>query len=181
MAGLTLVTGGARSGKSDFALERVRMYDARPKRFIATAVACDQEMQARIAAHRRQRGDGFETVEAPYTLEKELAGLRPGSAVIVDCLTVWLGNLFYTYEDDTGAIESRIHELCAVCETLAAWSCGCVYMVTNEVGWGLVPPDAASRRYRDYAGMLNKEVAARAGQVYLCVSGIPMCVKGNRI
>lgn len=166
-----LLTGGARSGKSRHAL---RLAEAVPGTidFLATAEAGDDDMRERIARHRAERGPRYRTTEAPLAIEAALAGLAPGGAVIVDCLTLWCANLLFAGLDDA-AMEARFAALPAA---LAAPGRP-VFVVTNEVGLGIVPGDALSRRYRDCLGRLNQEVAARADVVTFMVAGLPMVVR----
>jgi adenosylcobinamide kinase / adenosylcobinamide-phosphate guanylyltransferase len=168
---VTLLTGGCRSGKSRKALEVASAFTH--KAFIATAEPIDEEMDARIAAHRRERGDGFITVEEPVDLAGAIRALPDRIEVaIVDCLTVWLGNLMYRVQD-LGEREAFVSEFI---DALKAPPCDIV-IVTNEVGMGIVPSDALSREYRDLAGGLNQKVAVAAGRVIFMVSGLPIVLK----
>jgi adenosylcobinamide kinase/adenosylcobinamide-phosphate guanylyltransferase len=174
MRAVTLVTGGARSGKSRYAMELALAY--RRRVFVATATAFDGEMADRIARHRRERAERFTTVEAPLDLAGALAALPPATDVaLVDCLTVWLGNLFERHGAETESFE----EVAAFLRAIEAPPCDLV-VVTNEVGMGIVPENALARRFRDVAGRLNAEVAARADRVAFMVCGVSMHVKGNR-
>jgi len=171
MPRVTLLTGGGRSGKSAHALRLAEPF-AR-KAFIATAEAFDDEMRARIARHKEERDARFLTIEEPLDLAGAIRGLEGrADVVIVDCLTVWLGNLMH-HRGPERAHYDEIEELLAV---LATPPCE-VILVTNEVGMGIVPIDAMTRRYRDLAGIINQRVAARADAVVLMVSGIPMVIK----
>lgn len=169
-----LVTGGARSGKSTWALQQaLALAPDGPIGFIATAQALDDDMRARIAAHQAERDARFQTFEAPIDLGAALADPRP-AAFIVDCLTLWCSNvLFATPEPDVAAFDAACADLLAA---LAAAGRP-VFVVTNEVGLGIVPADALSRTYRDWLGRLNQRVAARAGRVTLLVAGLPVAVK----
>jgi adenosyl cobinamide kinase/adenosyl cobinamide phosphate guanylyltransferase len=164
---LTLVLGGARSGKSRHA-EALVTGQAPPWVYIATAQAFDDEMHARIAAHRSRRPEGWRTVEAPLDLAEALAaaGERP---VLVDCLTLWLSNLMLGEAD----LAARI---AAFERALAARKAPTV-VVSNEVGLGIVPDNALARAFRDQAGLLNQRIAARAGRVLFVVAGLPIVVK----
>lgn len=169
-----LVTGGARSGKSTYALQQaLALAPAGPVGFVATAQALDDDMRARIVAHQAERDARFLTFEAPVDLGAALADPRP-AAFIVDCLTLWCSNvLFSRPEPDAAAFD-------AACATLTAQLAACgrpVLVVTNEVGLGIVPADALSRTYRDWLGRLNQRVAARADRVTLLVAGLPLVVK----
>jgi adenosylcobinamide kinase/adenosylcobinamide-phosphate guanylyltransferase len=169
---VTLVTGGARCGKSRYALSLLEPY--RRKAFIATAEALDEEMRDRIAAHQAERGPGFVTVEAPIELAEAVRRL-PGDieAGVVDCLTVWLGNLLHVFGEDDDATGARLE---ALVEVLHAPPADLV-VVTNEVGWGIVPENPLARRFRDLAGRLNQQAAAMAHEVVLMVSGLPLHLK----
>ena len=173
MASVILVTGGARSGKSTFALQQA-LQRPEPRKFIATAVACDDEMRRRIENHRHERTGQFSTVEAPYQLAEAVAGLPRETAVAcIDCLTVWLGNLLFRFETEPYRMEQEIEAFLSALETAP---CDLV-IVTNEVGYGIVPENAMARRFRDDAGALNRRIAQIAQNVYLCVCGIPVTVK----
>ena len=167
---LTLVTGGARSGKSSWAEGLAKASD-RPRRYIATAQAFDTEMQDRIARHRDQRGTGWTTVEAPLELAAALAQARPGEVVLVDCLTLWLTNHMLAG-----------HNLPAQAGQLAQALAACpapVIAVTNEVGWGIVPENALARAFRDEQGRLNQRLAAEAELVVGVMAGLPLVLKGK--
>jgi len=168
--GITLVLGGARSGKSAFA-ESLCADFARAV-YLATAEAHDDEMRARIAHHRERRGADWVTVEEPLALGAALAAhAAPGAVVLVDCLTLWLANLM-------GAGRDLDREAAALVESLPALA-GPVVMVSNEVGWGIVPDNPAARAFRDAAGRLHQAIAAHATRVYLVVAGIPTTIKDH--
>ena len=171
MKSITLVTGGSRSGKSKHALELAASYNN--KAFIATAEATDDEMRARIERHRRERDPSFRTWEEPIDLVVALKSLPGNTEVaVVDCLTVWLGNLFYR--------EKINNETCPEIEAflgiLEAPPCHLI-LVTNEVGMGVIPADTATRLFRDTAGSINQILAELAHEVIFSVSGIPMRIK----
>lgn len=166
---LTLVLGGARSGKSRHAEELVERLPG-PWSYIATAQAYDEEMAERIALHRSRRGDGWQTLDAPHDLADALNGLPAGRPVLIDCLTLWLTNRMLAEAD----VEA---EGAALAEVLAGRE-GPTIVVSNEVGLSIVPENALARRFRDAQGRLNQMVAARAGTVIFMVAGLPMRVKG---
>ena len=171
MKRIILVTGGSRSGKSKHALELAASYNN--KAFIATAEATDDEMQARIERHRRERDPSFHTVEEPVNLEGALKSLPEETEVaILDCITVWLGNLFYREKITDGTCP----EIDAFLGILEAPPCHLI-LVTNEVGMGVIPADGATRLFRDTAGSINQILAERAHEVIFSVSGIPMRIK----
>jgi adenosylcobinamide kinase/adenosylcobinamide-phosphate guanylyltransferase len=167
-----LVTGGGRSGKSRYALERASGYGR--KGFVATAEAFDDEMRLRIAKHQAERGDDFRTVESPVALADGIRSLAgEADVVVVDCLTVWLGNLMHKQEPLVGGLpEGLVHLLALLADPPMD-----VILVTNEVGLGIIPGDALSREYRDLAGIMNQRVAAVAGEVVLVVCGLPLVLK----
>ena len=169
-----LITGGARSGKSTYAenLALRLCNDSSRRCYIATAEAFDDEMKSRIKAHQDRRAGQFFTVEAPVELGKAITDVcdgRRADVILVDCLTVWTGNLLY-YE--------RLEEKERLLSALKAATCD-VILVTNETGMGIVPDNALSRRFRDEAGFVNQAVAAIADNVVLMVCGLPMSVKGT--
>jgi adenosylcobinamide kinase/adenosylcobinamide-phosphate guanylyltransferase len=168
-AGLvTLVLGGARSGKSRYA-EWLIGTCPQPWIYIATAEAKDDEMAERIAAHKARRDAGWQTVEAPHNLADALAAAPEGSAVLVDCLTLWLSNLMAGAFD----IEAQTARLLQALADRA----GPTVLVANEVGLGIVPDNALGRRFRDAQGLLNQRVAAQAARVIMMVAGLPVAVK----
>lgn len=164
---VTLVLGGARSGKSVYA-ERVVTALPSPWVYVATAQAFDDEMRARIAAHRARRAAGWVSVEEPIDLSRALAdaGARP---VLVDCLTLWLTNLMLGGHDivpATAALDAALNRRSAT-----------TVLISNEVGLGIVPDNALARAFRDEAGRLNQHLAQRADTVLFLVAGLPMRVK----
>lgn len=167
---LTLVLGGARSGKSCYA-EAAVMASPPPWVYVATAEPFDDEMKARIAEHRSRRGEPWQTVEAPLDLAGAIANAPASAIVLVDCLTLWLSNLMFKGRD----IDAETQRLEAALAARAASS----ILVSNEVGSGIVPDNAEARRFRDLQGRLNQRMAARAGRVVLLVAGLPMFVKGQ--
>lgn len=166
---LTLVVGGARSGKSAFA-EQLVTATGRPRRYIATAEAWDDEMRDRIARHLAQRGQAWTTVEAPLDLPAALATTRPGEAVLVDCATLWLTNHLLA-DHDLAAEAARLIAALVACPAP-------VIVVSNETGWGIVPDNALARRFRDAQGRLNQRLAAEAQLVVTVIAGLPLVLKG---
>jgi len=170
---LILVLGGARSGKSALAerqvLQAARQAGQSPV-YIATAQAWDDEMRARIAEHRAQRdGQGWQTIEEPMALAGTLSALPAGQPVLVDCLTLWLTNHLLA-ESDLDAQGAALIE--------AFGRPGVTVAVANEVGLGIVPDNALARRFRDAAGRLNQQLAARADTVVFTAAGLPLVLKG---
>lgn len=169
-AGLMLVLGGARSGKSSFAEKMVRESGLAPV-YIATAEAGDAEMGERIARHKQGRGPGWHTVEAPRELDAALRDhALEGRAVLVDCLTLWLSNLMLAGAE----VEARSRMLRETLRRLP----GLVVLVSNEVGLGLVPDNPLGRRFRDAQGRLNQTVAAESKAVVFVAAGLPLYLKG---
>ena len=169
---LTLVLGGARSGKSRYAESVIADLPPQwqpPWVYVATAEAGDAEMSERIAAHRARRGPNWRTVEAPRDLPVALQAAQ-GQAVLVDCLTLWLSNLVLA--------EADIDTQTALLQQALAAATAPVVLVANEVGFGLVPEYPLGRRFRDLQGILNQRIAASADRVVLVVAGIPLAVKG---
>jgi adenosylcobinamide kinase/adenosylcobinamide-phosphate guanylyltransferase len=164
---LTLILGGARSGKSAMA-ERLLQVLPPPWTYIATAGALDEEMRERIAQHRRRRGEGWRTLEAPLDLAEALGAEGP---VLVDCLTLWLTNVMLAERD----LEASIVAL----EAALAGRRAPTVLVANEVGLGIVPEHPLGRRFRDEAGRLNQRLAACASRVLFMVAGLPLAVKGS--
>jgi adenosylcobinamide kinase / adenosylcobinamide-phosphate guanylyltransferase len=167
---LTLVVGGARSGKSRFA-EGLIAATGRPRRYIATAEAWDDEMRDRIAQHQADRAEGWTTVEAPLDLPAALASARKNEAVLIDCATLWLTNHLLADHDIPAQTDALIVAL-AACPAP-------VVIVSNETGWGIVPENALARRFRDEQGRLSQRLAAAAGLVVTVIAGLPMVLKGQ--
>lgn len=170
---VTFVLGGARSGKSSYAqvvTEATAEGTGRPPVMIATAEALDDEMAARIASHRRERGDAWRTVETPLDLAAAVRALVPQEAAAVDCLTLWLSNLIFAERDVDAATDEL---LAALRETTAQ-----LVLVSNEVGMSLVPENALARKFRDAAGRLNRRVAQHADHVLVMFCGLGVPLKG---
>jgi adenosylcobinamide kinase / adenosylcobinamide-phosphate guanylyltransferase len=201
MARIVLVTGGGRSGKSTYA-QRLAQDLSGPRMYIATATPFDQELAERIAAHRRSRGEEHwsGTIEEPLALTRAIRDAAAFPTVLVDCLTVWVGNLMWSAEQASasgglpgGAPPSGVlgvgappgggpseASVAAACDDIVA-SCrehdGTVVLVTNEVGLGIIPENPAARLYRDLLGRCNQVIAAAADTVILMVAGLPIVVK----
>ncbi len=169
---VTLVLGGARSGKSRHAetLLRALAPPGGAMLYVATAEALDAEMRARIAAHRAQRGADWITLDVPLDLAASLRReARAGRAVLVDCLTLWLSNLMQAARD----VAAETRDLCAA---LAQVDCP-VVLVANEIGLGIVPDNALARAFRDHHGRLNQGIAAAADRVVFVAAGLPLTLK----
>jgi len=163
----TLILGGARSGKTSHAL-RLAEATGQDLVMIATAQALDTEMEARIARHRAERGSRWRTLEAPLDLVGALEQIEASQAVVIDCLTLWVSNLMHA-ELEVGGEAARLVSALAGRE---------VFLVSNEVGLGVVPDNALARRFRDIAGRLNQQVAAVADKVLFMAAGLPLVLKG---
>ncbi|MEZ5776853.1 MAG: bifunctional adenosylcobinamide kinase/adenosylcobinamide-phosphate guanylyltransferase [Paracoccaceae bacterium] len=163
-----LITGGARSGKSDIA-ETMAMSLGRCAVYIATAEAHDPEMAARIARHQERRGAEWTTHAEPLALLAALDATSGKGPRLVDCLTLWLSNLMMAGRDWQAEGRSLAAALSVQSDP--------VVIVTNEVGSGIVPDNAMAREFRDAAGLLNQWVAAACDEVYLAVAGLPLKVK----
>jgi len=181
MARVILITGGCRSGKSDYAR---RLAESMPGRraYIATCPPdVDEEMRARIRRHRAARAAaGWDTIEETIDLARALDAAATHDVVLVDCLTLWVGNLLYEAERRGAAVaEDDVVDRCG--QVLAACRArpGTVLFVTNEVGMGVVPASAMARVYRDLVGRSNQTFAAGADAVTLLVCGIPLPLKGK--
>lgn len=167
---LSLVLGGARSGKSRFA-ERLVSATGRARVYLATAEAWDDEMRARIDAHRTDRGQGWRTVEAPRDLAPVLAGVKADECVLLDCATLWLTNALLAERDLRAETDGLLAAL-AACPAP-------VVVVSNEVGLSIVPENALARRFRDEQGRLNQRLAEQAGLVVGVMAGLPFVLKGR--
>ena len=167
---IVLIGGGVRSGKSSHALRLAQQRGTRLA-YVATAEAHDDEMRARIAIHREERGTEFETLEEPLDLTRALKRTAGRfDAIIVDCLTLWLTNVML---DGTRDIDQETQAMLAA----AAENGALVLLVTNEVGCGIVPENPLARRFRDLAGRMNQAAASAADEVYWMVFGCPLKVK----
>jgi adenosylcobinamide kinase/adenosylcobinamide-phosphate guanylyltransferase len=177
---LTFILGGARSGKSDYAQSLVNSTGAKVL-FVATAAALDEEMQARISAHRSRRPAHWTTLEATHDVGKAVLAAPPSEWVLLDCLTLLLSNLLVDLPepiieaDYSRAVEREMDGLLgALSSSPAKW-----VIVSNEVGLGLVPEYPMGRYFRDALGRANQRLAQAADVVYFMVSGLPMLVKGG--
>lgn len=156
-----LITGGVKSGKSSFALKLADQWSGN-KYFLATAIPFDEEMEERIIKHKAERGDSFTTIEEPVDIDKYI---KP--KIILDCVTVWMNNLFlYQKEDNWRDILTRF--LGKMEDAI---------IVSNEIGWGNIPMDETTRKYNRSLGEANSMIAKEADTVYLMVAGIPLKIK----
>jgi len=171
---VALILGGARSGKSRYGLSLAAKFPA-PRLFVATGEPGDAEMAARIEHHRGQRGPGWDTREAPLNLAEALAAAQGHYRVIlVDCLTLWLSNLMLQDKPEAGIEEDCEHLLRAL-EQISTPT----VLISNEVGWGIVPENPLARAFRDRTGWLHQRLARVADLVVLVVAGLPLTIKGG--
>ena len=164
---LTLLLGGARSGKSALAVRLAQAHPGpSPVTFLATAEPRDEEMMARVAAHRQGRPGTWRTLEEPLYLLQSLQGLEPSATVVVDCLTLWVSNMMEAGWDDAAIMRSA-----GKASRLASKRSGLTIAVSNEVGSGIVPAEPLARRYRDLLGRVNSACAEHAAGAFLVVAG----------
>lgn len=167
---ITFLIGGARSGKSSFALARASKYSGK-KAFIATAQAFDTEMEERITTHKAERSGDWDTVEEPFGIAETMREISDKYEVIViDCLTLWLSNLLLAEKDMDQEIDAFV-------TSVMAHKASHIFIVSNEVGMGIVPENRLARKFRDLAGHLNQKLAHIADEVYLVTAGIPLRIK----
>ena len=167
---VTFILGGASSGKTAWA-ERFVALAGKPPVYLATAEAFDEEMQEKIARHRKMRAKSWRTVEAPLHIAEALSGIKEDETALIDCATLWLSNHLMKKSDlgaQTEALITAIHGCAAN-----------VVVVSNEVGQGIVPGNALSRQFRDAQGRLNIRLAAAADLVVHITAGLPLVLKGN--
>jgi adenosylcobinamide kinase/adenosylcobinamide-phosphate guanylyltransferase len=171
---IIFVTGGARSGKSDFVQELAEKLEGK-RLFIATAEALDDEMKERIRKHQEKRGDRWNTIEEPLDLGNAIRSVSNSyRTILVDCLTVWLSNLLMEYKDEDEIISEMMDDFFTSMDDFEET----IIVVSNEVGLGIVPDNELARIYRDKLGFLNQRLAKRADHVYVLISGIPVKIKG---
>lgn len=167
---LTLIFGGASSGKSRFA-EGLITASGRTQSYIATAQAYDAEMVAKIEKHRQDRGENWETHDAPLTAPDVLSKIQSENAVLIDCMTMWLSNVMLNDWDTSDLVEQM--------DNAIGDRSGPVVCVSNEVGMGIVPNTSLGRAFRDAQGQLNQQLAAKADLVVFVIAGLPVVIKGT--
>lgn len=167
---LSLILGGASSGKSNFAENLVALCGA-PRVYIATAQAFDDEMRTKIANHLVARGENWRTIETPLAAADALTDLGTNEVALLDCATMWLSNHLLA-ETDLSQETDRLLQALSACR-------GRVVVVSNEVGLDVVPENRLARRFRDAQGKLNQSIAAQADLAVLVVAGLPMLLKGQ--
>lgn len=167
---LTLIIGGAASGKSDFA-EGLVTASGNSRIYLATAQAHDSEMAAKINRHQKTRGAGWRTIEAPLDLSNALGSASAGDVVLLDCATLWLTNQLMA-EADLQIAQSTLLTSLTSCKAP-------VVVVSNEVGTGIVPENALARKFREAQGRLNQRLAAQSDLAVTVIAGLPMVLKGT--
>jgi len=171
---IIFVTGGARSGKSDFCQDLAEQTEGK-RLFVATAQAFDGEMEERIRKHQEKRGDRWDTLEEPIALGAALRSV--GSAyetILIDCFTLWMSNLLMSFPEQSERRAEIIDDFFSSIDDFP----GTLIITSNEVGQGIVPDNKLARIYRDQLGFLNQRVAKRSDRVYVLFSGIPLTIKG---
>jgi adenosylcobinamide kinase/adenosylcobinamide-phosphate guanylyltransferase len=173
MAPVTYITGGARSGKSGFAQSLAERCEG-ALLYVASAGIGDSEMAARVRLHRAARGERWETLEEPLALADRLPQAATGKGgVLFDCVTLWLCNLLFHHDECAAGVWPDIERFIAMLPSLSAP----LFIVSNEVGAGIVPDNRLSRQFRDLAGEVNQRLAAVADEAWLVVSGLPLRLK----
>ncbi|MCK5164782.1 MAG: bifunctional adenosylcobinamide kinase/adenosylcobinamide-phosphate guanylyltransferase [Desulfobacula sp.] len=173
---ITFIIGGCRSGKSSFALDQTNRVPGKNKYFIATSVPMDLEMEKRVEKHQQERGDDWYTIEEPVGIHEKINQYsKKASVILVDCLTLWVSNLlFHSY--DHAQIDEAVKDLENSLE-----QCECpIFLVSNEVGCGIVPENMLARQFRDVAGFVNQRMAKIADKVVMTVAGIDVQIKPRR-
>lgn len=173
MAPVTYITGGARSGKSSFAQSLAERCEG-PLLYVATAGIGDAEMAERVRRHRAARGARWETLEEPLALSDRLPQAAAGKGgVLFDCVTLWLSNLLFCHAEREEGVWAEVERFLALLPSLSAP----LFIVSNEVGAGIVPENRLARQFRDLAGEVNQRLAAAADEAWLVVSGLPLRLK----
>ncbi len=177
---IIFIIGGARSGKSSFALKEASTILGK-KAYIATAEALDSEMKVRIERHKKDRGNNWDTYEEPLKIAEIFREIKDKyNVIVIDCLTLWLSNLVSRNSDIIYEIEKFINAL----RITPAYRTGRhyalrIYIVSNEVGMGIVPDNEMAREFRDVTGVLNQKIAEIADEVYIVTAGIPVKIKSS--
>jgi adenosylcobinamide kinase/adenosylcobinamide-phosphate guanylyltransferase len=182
---ITFIIGGVRSGKSSFAMSSASEIEG-PKAYIATSEALDDEMKDRIAIHRKSRGAEWHTFEEPLKITDTLSEITGKyNAVVLDCLTLWLSNLMHKSTQPANSINEFIDMLASLSRSNSLNSSSelnglNLFIISNEVGMGIVPDNKMAREFRDLAGSLNQKIATSADEVYLVTAGIPIKIKDKK-
>lgn len=185
MGKIILVTGGSRSGKSAFAENMIKEQEKKVL-YVATSIPYDEEMKDRVRKHRERRPAHWETFEGYKDFQHEFKSLNHYDFILLDCVTIMVSNLMFDYsgeslesmtKDDINRMESWIIEQVDEFIESASPHCESLIMVTNEVGYGIVPENKLSRVFRDIAGRVNQYIAKKAQEVYLVVCGVDLKIK----
>lgn len=175
---ITFVIGGCRSGKSSFALDQANMVKGKDKYFIATSVPTDSEMDKRVEKHKKERGQDWHTLEEPLLIHEQIDQYSNKACVIlVDCLTLWTSNLLFQSGDEVQFDEAIFDEAIIKLENSLERSKCPVFLVSNEVGYGIVPENQVARKFRDLAGHVNQRIAKIADRVIMTIAGIDVQIK----
>ena len=170
---IIVITGGVKSGKSSYAL-RCGEEKGAERAFVATATALDDEMAARINAHRLERGSRWKTFEEPRHIADLIAKIAGAfDVILIDCLTLWVSNLLTVYSMTRDAMDEECKKLIDALQGSSAK----IILVTNEVGLGIIPADHISRSYQNLLGQLNRDAAKAASSAYFMVAGLPLKMK----
>ncbi|MBI5875907.1 MAG: bifunctional adenosylcobinamide kinase/adenosylcobinamide-phosphate guanylyltransferase [Deltaproteobacteria bacterium] len=167
---LIFILGGARSGKSAYALKLAESITGK-RLYLATAEALDKEMAERIKKHKKERGNNWTTIEEPINVADVIQGNKKYDVILLDCLTLWISNLMHNCAIRNP--QSAISKLVSACKKTKAN----IIVVSNEVGLGIVPDNPLAREFRDIAGIANQKIAAAADEVYFVAAGIGMRIK----
>jgi adenosylcobinamide kinase/adenosylcobinamide-phosphate guanylyltransferase len=170
---ITLVIGGCRSGKSSFALDAANGIPGNKKIFLATSVPTDLEMDKRVIRHQAERGKDWQTIEEPVMIHGVIEKTsKTANVILVDCLTLWTSNLLFREYDEARIMEETRLLIAALKQSFCP-----VFLVSNEVGYGIVPDNSLARQFRDFAGLVNQKIAEAADRVILIVAGIDLQIK----
>ena len=168
-----LVLGGCRSGKSSFARQAADNIARDNKIYLATCVPADREMKKRVKRHQDDRGPGWKTIEEPVLIHETIDRVcAQATVILVDCLTLWTSNLLFNGKDETGIMAAAER----LVDALNRSTCP-VILVSNEVGYGIVPENSLARQFRDIAGLVNQRVARAVDKVIVSMAGIPVQIK----
>jgi len=175
---ITFVIGGCRSGKSSFALNQANMIKGKDKYFIATSVPTDSEMDKRVEKHQLERGQDWYTIEEPLLIHERIDQYsKKAGVILVDCLTLWTSNLLFQSGDEAQFDEMNFDKAVMDLETSLGRSECPVFLVSNEVGYGIVPDNSVARKFRDLAGFVNQRMAKIADRVVMSIAGIDVQIK----
>ena len=173
MGQMIFITGGTRSGKSRFAQQRCEAHPGELL-YIAPAEAADDEMLQRVRLHQEARGERWHLLEEPLWLADKLVESSTGkAALLLDCVTLWVTNLYFHFDEKSGPVLAEVDRFIEL-----AWQLDePLYLVSNELGSGIVPENRMARQFRDLAGIVNQRLAAAADEAWMVVSGLPLKLK----